>query len=333
MRGSRLLGLGALVAVAFVVYVGFGGAVWLGPAEVVSQILRGDVDGGGPANAIVWRVRLPRACACLLVGAILGAVGAAFQALFRNPLADPYIVGVSSGAAAGGTLAVLLGLEAGLGLMAWSVVGGVGALLLVLALARREGGSSVVGLLIAGVVVGALLSGVTTLNLYLAGEDTGRVLRWLLGSTTPMFWDRVALLAVVLAAASAVLWGRSRELNVFALGEFSAGRLGVDGRSLRGWVLGAGTVATAVAVGAVGVVGFLGLVAPHIARRLVGPDLRVGLPASTLVGAGLLLAADLVAQRLSPGTELPLGAVTAVLGAPVLLWLLRRESMRGASIG
>lgn len=319
--GPGLLALLGAVLLALALYVALGGSVSLPLTEVVRQVFSGDTGEPG-ANAILWRVRLPRAVACGLVGAMLGAVGCSFQALFRNPLADPYVVGVSSGAAVGGTFAVLLGWEAGLAQPAMAFVFGLGALGLVMAIGRKAG-SGGTSLLLAGVVTGAMLAAWVTVNLSLAGQDSGRVLRWLLGSTTPMFWDRVAWLAVFCGAGTLALWSVSRKLNAVAVSEFMAARQGIDTARVGRFVLVVGSAMVAATVGMVGMIGFVGLVAPHIARRTFGNDLRVALPASALAGALLLMAADVAAQRIQPGSELPLGAVTAVLGAPFLLALLR----------
>jgi iron complex transport system permease protein len=325
----RRLALFALPALAaFVAHVMIGGSVWVAPAEMARVLLAGP-GADGRFDQIVWSLRLPRACACVLIGAILGGVGASFQALFRNPLADPFVLGVSSGAAVGGTLAFALGVGMawfGLGGVACSFLGGTGSLLLVLALARRSGAISVPTLLLAGVVVGSMLSSVMTLVLLTSGEDTNRVLRWLLGSMTPMYWNRVAMLAFALLGLGALIaW--SRALNVMAVDEGAAERLGVDPARLRFRVLAIGTAMTSVAVGTVGIIGFVGLVSPHIARRMAGADLRLSIPGAAFVGASLLPLADLLAQRLLPGSELPVGAVAAVLGAPALLLLLRARRL------
>lgn len=327
-RGPRtwiaLLTVSALLAL--ILHIGLGGSSLLSPAQVLGELFHGD--DGDAASVIVWRLRLPRALACALVGAILASVGAAFQSLFRNPLAEPYVIGVSSGAAVGGTAAILLGLGAaagGLATLGLAFVGGMGSLLLVMALARRQGVIHVTTLLVAGVVVGAMLSAVMTLLLLLAGQDTNRVLRWLLGSTTPMFWSRVLVLTVVLAIGLAILIRQARALNAFAVSDFMSERLGVDTVKLKWIVLITGTAMVSAAVGSVGIIGFLGLVAPHVARRIVGIDLRRSMPASAALGAGLLLLADVLAQRIKPGMELPVGAVTAIIGAPTLLALLKRK--------
>lgn len=305
--------------------------MWLEPAQVVAELFRGDQSGlGTPENAIVWQIRLPRAVAAAFVGGLLGVVGAAFQALFRNPLADPYVLGVSSGAAVGGTAANLLGfgtLAGGLAGAGAAFVAGLLSLWLVVALASRRGRVEVSTMLVAGVVVGALLSSMLTLLILASGEDSNRVLRWLLGSLTPMTWGRVALAGVAMIGGGLVLFRQTRRLNAFAVGEASAQRLGVDPARLRRVVLVAGTALAAVAVGVAGVIPFLGLVAPHIARRLVGVDLRPSLPAAAFAGMAILTLADVASQRIVAGSELPVGAVTAVLGAPALLVLLRARSL------
>lgn len=309
-------------------HIGIGSYLWISPWQVLAEVARGNLGGSEVLNNVVWSLRLPRAIGCVLVGALLGGVGSVFQALFRNPLAEPYIIGVSSGAAVGGTVALVGGLAGawyGLGVLAMGFAGGMGSLLLVTSLARRRGSISVPTLLLAGVVVGSLLSAVLTLILLTAGEDTYNVLRWLLGSMATLFWDRLAVMAIVLALGGAILVRISRQLNAFSVSETQAQQLGVDPVRLKWTVLVTGTAMASVAVGAVGIIGFLGLVAPHIARRLLGVDLRYSIAGSMLTGSALLLLADLAAQRLVPAIELPVGAITALLGAPALLALLRRE--------
>lgn len=321
-----LIGLAGLLA--FLVHVGLGSTLFISPWRVVHELLRGDAGGPDPINSVIWRIRLPRAIGCALIGGLLGTVGSAFQALFRNPLAEPYIVGVSSGAAVGGALAVVLGFAGawgGMGIMLAAFVTGLLSLALVFSMASRRGVVQVQTLLLAGVVVGALLSAVLSLILLAAGQDTNQVLRWLLGSTTPMFWNRIVVMAVVMVGGGAIMLRQTKHLNAFAISEETAQRLGVDTSALKSLVLITGTAMTAVAVGSSGIIGFLGLVAPHISRRLLGVDWRWSLPGSALLGSTLLLAADIAAQRAIPDTELPVGVVTALLGAPFLLVLLRRK--------
>ena len=325
-RFPILILLAALLTLAFLTHLGMSGT-WLTPADVLRVLFHPDPNSRD--YAVVWDIRLPRALACVLVGAMLATVGASFQALYRNPLADPYIVGVSSGAAAGGALAFLLGLTGlwgGLGTMGLGFVGGLASLGLVFSLATTRGVVNVRNLLLCGVVVGSLLWAVTTLVLYLAGQDTNKILAWLLGSMSPMFMDRIIVMAVTAAIGIPILILQARKLNAFAISEATARTLGVDTTRLKFTVLITGTAMAAVCVGAVGIIGFLGLVSPHIARRLLGVDWRLSMPAALLLGPTLLLAADILAQRAIPSTELPVGVVTALIGAPFLLVLLRRDS-------
>ncbi|HRJ26530.1 MAG TPA: iron ABC transporter permease [Fimbriimonadaceae bacterium] len=321
-------GLGLGVLFLMLVHLGVGSSMWIPPLDVLRELISGQSLEPSVSNVIVWELRLPRALACVLVGAILGMTGAAFQAVFRNPLAEPYVIGVSSGAAVGGVLAIVAGLSglmAGLGGMLLSMAGGLVSLFLVLAWGRVRGVLVASRLLLAGVMLGLLLSSVMTVLLLASGADSNRVLRWLLGAMTPIFWERIAILSIVGFGGAILLVRESRRLNALAMSEDAATSLGLEPPQVMRRVLIIGTLLTATAVGAVGIIGFLGLVAPHAARLVVGPDLRRAMPLSGILGAGLLLIADLLAQRALPGTELPVGAVTALLGAPILLGLLRKS--------
>ncbi len=339
-RGLKLwllLGIGFLL---FLLHLGLGSTDFVSPIGVLRELFRGRVEGDS-ANAVVWAIRLPKALYCVLAGGILGVVGSAFQALFRNPLAEPFTIGVSSGAAVGGAIAQVLGLDLGLAFLGTPLlgfVGGLASLGLVFGLARRRQGTDTTTLLLAGVVISSLLSAILSLIILMSGEDSSRLMRWLLGSTSPQFMERVWAMAVVLILGTLILYRQTKQLNAFAIGEDSARRLGVDPRRLRAVVLIVGTAMAATAVGTVGAIAFLGLVAPHISRRVLGVDWRWSLPGSLLVGSGLMLAADAFAQRAVPwigqaltgkellATDIPVGVVTALIGAPSLLILLRRSS-------
>ena len=256
-------------------------------------------------------------------------VGAAFQALFRNPLADPYILGVSSGAAVGGALASLIpaaylfgGLTPFIAAFATAALG----LMAVVGMARKVAGRvQLASLLLAGVAVGSFLWAGVTLVLSLAGQDSNRVLFWLLGSFSAMDWGRVAVLAVVIICCGLALYRKARALTVFATGEETAMRLGIETEGLKRTTLISGTAIAAVAVSAAGIIGFVGLFVPHIARRLFGPDLRITLPTSFVIGAIGMTAADLIAQRVLGGQEINVGVVTALIGAPFLVTVLKKN--------
>ncbi|HVT11212.1 MAG TPA: iron ABC transporter permease [Fimbriimonadaceae bacterium] len=326
----------AITLLAFLLHVGYGSTAMLSPLDVARELLHGPT-GASRANDVVWQVRLERGLACLLIGGILGAVGSAFQALFRNPLADPYIVGVSSGAAIGGVLVELGGLTGFLGGLSQDLAafaGGILSLGLVMALAGRRGGTNVVTLLLAGVVVGSMLAALLSLAILAAGQDTNHLLRWLMGSTSEARWPSIALLTVALIVGGFVLVRQAKALNAFAIGEETARRLGINTGRLKAVVLVTGTAMTAFAVGTAGIIAFLGLVAPHISRGLLGTDWRRSLAGSMIVGSGLMLLADVLTQRaipaatqafgLTPVVDLPVGVVTAIIGAPTLLIVLRR---------
>ena len=325
----KLLLLLVAVFVALLLYLRVG-ATSMSFTEVMKALFN-RADNPGDTDAI-WVIRMPRALGCLVVGGLLGMVGSAFQALFRNPLAEPYVVGVSSGAAVGGALALVTGFgtawegfASGLGPRLAAFPCGLISLLLVFVISRRRGIIEAQTLLLAGVVTSAMLSAVLSLVLLAGGQDTNKVLRWLLGSMSPMYMNRVAIMAIVMVVGGLILIGQSRSLNVFALGEDTAERLGVNTQRLKPLVLITGTAMVAVTVGAVGIIGFLGLVAPHIARRLLGVDWRWSLIGSCILGSALLLVADLLAQRVVPDAEIPVGIVTALIGAPFLLVILKRS--------
>lgn len=333
IRRSRAPAILALLAVAtliaLVLHIGIGSTNFYSPADVVRELLHGPT-GSTNANNVVWHVRLTRALGCALVGGLLGAVGSAFQALFRNPLADPYIVGVSSGAAIGAVGAELLGFAGfagGLGAAGLAFVGGLLSLGLVVGLARRRGAIDVMVLLLAGVVIGTMLAALLTLLILFSGLDTVRLMQALLGDASRLNWSAVGLLASTLAMGAPLLHRQSRALNAFAIGEDTARRLGVDTGRLKAVILIGGTGMASVAVGTVGIIAFVGLVAPHIARGLLGVDWRRSLLGSILVGGLLMLVADALAQRgSSVGVAgIPVGAVTALIGAPSLLILLRKS--------
>ena len=329
MRRAAIPLLIALASGLLILHILVGTSLWTSPAELIGALLRGP-NGDERATTILWSFRLPRAVLAALVGAVLGLVGASFQTLLRNPLAEPYIVGASSGAALGGAIVSALGGGALLGGLATPLAaffGGTLVLGLVFALAggrRAEPGP----LLLAGVAVGTLASALLSLVILGAGQDAGQLLRWLLGSLSEAFWSTNALIAVSLGAGYLYLHFQTRRLNAIGLGETAAEGVGVDVQALRRNALLVGTALTAVSVGAVGIIGFLGLVAPHLARLLFGSDMRRVLPAATLLGASLLLAADILSGRGVRGTEIPVGIVCAILGAPSLLALLAKANRR-----
>lgn len=290
-------------------------------------------DGLEQAELILGQIRLPRTLLGLAVGAVLALAGVAMQGLFRNPLADPGLVGVSSGAALGAAVAIVGSAWVGgvpeaiapylLSLCAF--LGGLGVTALVYRLGRRDGQTSVATMLLAGIALTALASSAVGLFTYLADDATLRTLTfWNLGSLNGASYQR--LWPLVLVATAVALWlpRRAEALNALLLGESEARHLGIEVESLKRELVFCTALGVGAAVAAAGLIGFVGLVVPHLVRLLSGPDHRVLLPASLLAGASLLLFADLIARLALAPAELPIGIVTAFIGAPFFLYLLLR---------
>lgn len=287
----------------------------------------------GPAGwdpDIVRELRAPRVLVGALVGAALAVAGVIFQALLRNDLAEPYLVGVGPGAALGVTLAALVaGAQAVPSAATRSLAafaGAVGVALLVFAGARRAGRPSAATLLLSGVALGLLVQALATGLLYVAVPRWDLVMQWLLGHLVGSAWgDALPVGGALLLGLGVAAW-RARELDALTLGEDAAWLVGVDARRTLPWLGGVGCLLAATAVATAGLVGFVGLVVPHLARRVVGAGHRALLPASALLGGALLVLADALARVLCPPLEIPPGLVTAAVGAPVLLVLLLRRA-------
>ena len=298
--------------------------------EVVRVLL--DRDAAGAAGDIVWRVRLPRAALAALVGASLAVAGVLFQALLRNPLADPYVLGVSGGAAVGGIAALSLGTAFGFGYAAVPPAAFAGAVVTTAVLyAVAGGGDRVSGthLLLTGVVFNAFASAAIVFLASLAGlADGASIFLWLIGSLSAVRVDMLGWVLLFLAAGLATALPSARNLNLLALGEESAQQLGVDvGRQQR-VLLVATSLMVGAAVAVAGLVGFVGLIIPHLLRLALGADHRLLVPAAALGGAAFLVVCDTAARTLLGGRELPVGAITALAGGPLFLFLLRRHHRR-----
>ncbi|MGP5624578.1 iron chelate uptake ABC transporter family permease subunit [Brachybacterium alimentarium] len=285
-------------------------------------------------DAIIWTVRLPRVLMGAAVGACLAISGTALQAMVRNMLADPYILGVSGGASTGAAAAILFGVGAAMGEYAQSVlafVGALGAALLVFAIARAGGRVTSLRLLLSGVAVGYALTAVTNLLIFSSdsAEGSRSVMFWMLGSLSLARWNAFLLIAVCAAAIGvAVMTLGARVLDALSAGDEIAHGLGISPDRARIGFLLAVSLCTAAAVAGAGAIGFVGLVIPHLARRLVGARHRVLIPASALLGSLFLLWADAFARVAMQPRELPIGVITAAIGAPFLLILVRRLHAR-----
>jgi iron complex transport system permease protein len=310
----------ALLAIASLVL-----AVASGSVELTWQQWQEALSGvPGLAHDVVWELRLPRALSAFAVGGLLAMAGALMQVLLRNPLADPYVLGISGGAAVGALIAILFGLAVA-GISAGAFLGALGSTLLVFGMARGAGGWTQSRLLLTGIVVAAGWGAIITLILALAPDQQLRgMLFWMIGdlSAAGAPWRALTVLLLGLLCALPL----ARELNVLARGEIAASALGVNVRVVRPIVYLLASLLTAAAVTTAGGIGFVGLVVPHMVRLAIGSDLRVLLPASALGGASLVMLADTLARSLLAPTQLPVGAVTALIGVPVFLYLLSREA-------
>lgn len=335
-RSTLVLGGGiAFVLVAAGVAV-ISGTSDIGIGDAVAIIVHrltgiGQVSWPASAETIVWELRLPRVVAGMAVGAGLACAGTVFQALLRNPMADPYIIGPAAGASLGAVTALLLPVATfgwfGLGVVQlFAFTGGLLTVLIVFGIARGQAGTPVVTLLLSGYAVSSLLSAGVALLIFNSGERLAAVIGWLLGSLGGASWPRVGFAVPLIVISFSLLLVRWRGLNALLLGEAQAAHLGVDVEREKRILTGLAALATSAGVAISGTIGFVGLVVPHLVRLAVGPDHRLLLPASLLYGAGLLVLADLGA-RLAGG--IPVGIVTALIGAPFLLWLLRRSVRAG----
>ena len=311
----------------------------IGPVQIppitVLQILFNISPGTWPPGyqAIILDIRLPRILLGALVGCSLAAGGTAMQALFRNPMASPYILGISSGSAFGAALAFVLGLNILLGISAVTIMAFVFALLtifLVYAIARRGEGTSIETLLLTGIAISSLFSALVSLLMYIAGEKLSTIWFWLMGGLWASDWSKVLFTFPLIFIGIVVLIFFSRHLNLLLMGEETALNLGLEVETFKKIILILASLITAAAVAVCGIIGFLGLIIPHIMRIIVGPDHRNLLIASSLVGAIFLIWVDTLARTMIAPVELPVGIITALLGVPFFLYLLRkRKKMTG----
>ena len=332
MKNKRNL---VFVVLALLLLVSVATAVAIGPVRIsVIHILAifyhkiflwSNPPVAGPTDEIIWHIRLPRVLLAVLVGLSLAMAGTTFQCLFRNPMADPYIIGVSAGAGLGATLAIVLHLR----LLHFSAVppmAFVTAMLTTFAvygLAKRGRSVSVVTLLLAGIAVSSFLSAVISFLMVLGKEGLQQAFLWLLGGLSERGWGHVEMILPYALVGSLVLFIFARDLNILLLGEESAEHLGIDVERLKKIMVAAATLMTAAAVSVSGLIGFVGLIVPHMMRIVVGPDHRRLLPAAALGGAIIMVWADTFARSALQAGEIPLGVVTALLGAPFFIYLLR----------
>jgi cobalamin transport system permease protein len=317
-----LTALGVLLLLSGVV------ALATGTVSIPLEKIPGILTGSGPASdterAILLDVRLPRLLLAICVGAGLSVAGLIFQALLRNPLAEPYILGISSG----GTVGTLIALALSFGTLGTSLTSFAGSALvmfLVYAAAHRRGQMDTNTLLLAGVMIGAFFNAIVLLIIALMHQELRNAFVWLMGNLSNATTDAIELVGPVVAASIAILFWHAKSYNLIATGDESALQLGVRVKTVKRLSYVMGSLITGLVVSVSGVVGFVGLIIPHICRLLFGPDHRLLLPASLLLGATFMVLMDLISRTILAPAEIPVGAVTAAIGAPIFIYLLRKS--------
>ena len=278
-------------------------------------------------ETIVMDIRYPRILLSILVGAALATSGATMQGLFKNPMADPFIIGTSAGAAFGATLTIWLGL-AFFGIYTlpfMAFIGAIGAIFIVYNIAKIGGKIPIETLLLSGIAIGSFLSAITSFMIYMAGEELRMIVMWLMGGFAVVRWEEVHIMFIPTLIGISIIYFFARDLNIMLLGEEEALHLGIGVESFKKIMLVITAFITALAVSFSGLIGFVGLVIPHVVRIVVGSDHRILIPASALVGGIFMLWCDNIARTIMPPHELPVGIITALFGAPFFIYLLRKR--------
>lgn len=342
MKISFILGVVLIISLVFSFAVGSVHISWQEILILLKNKLTGKPLEGLPDETIIFQIRIPRALLAVLVGASLSVAGVAFQGLLRNPLADPYIIGASAGAALGATLAMILGFKEGfLGIAPVTIMAFIGSILTIFVIYRLaivESKIPVETFLLAGVVVGSFIWAVISFIVSIAGEKLSIIVLWLMGSLSDR-GDWVHLVAVLpfFLLGSIILFIYSHKLNILTLGEEQAAHLGINIEQMKLVIIIAASLVTAAAVSVSGLIGFMGLMIPHLARMITGADHRTLLPASAISGGIFLLLADDLSRSLLPWInsfsgfsslgeqEIPVGVITAIIGAPFFFYLLYKR--------
>ena len=325
-----LASLAALLAAAVLIGI-ISGSAEVGVRQVLSTLT--GREESEVARLIILQVRLPRVLLAAVIGAALSAAGVAFQALLRNPLADPFIIGVSGGSAFGAVIAISAGLDvlvAGVSpVPVFSFAGAMGTMAAIYFISRVRGRVPIYTLLLVGVIFNAFYSAVIMfITSVVDFTSVLRIVFWLMGNLTSVPYRNITVVAVYVALGCALLLAMCGRLNLLSLGEETAGQLGVNVERTKAITFFAASLVTGAAVSAAGMIGFVGLMVPHAVRLLVGPDHRLLMPASILGGASFLILADVAARTIIAPTEIPVGVVTAICGGPFFIWLLKARQDR-----
>ncbi|MFA5365470.1 MAG: iron chelate uptake ABC transporter family permease subunit [Candidatus Bathyarchaeia archaeon] len=293
----------------------------------------GDLFKGNPSvteTEVVLQIRLPRVIAAGIVGVGLTCTGVVLQGLLRNPMADPYVLGISAGASLGASLAIafglgttLLGFLYAIPLMAF--IGALGTIFIVYNIAKRGAGTSMLSLLLIGIAANSFLSAIVSLIKLLSTEALHGIIYWIMGSFQVAGWNHVMIASPLILVGTLAIYYYARDLNMISLGETQAQHLGVDAEKLKTRMLICASLVTAAAVSISGIIGFIGLIIPHITRLLIGPDHRILIPAASLLGAIVLILCDTLARTVMSPAEIPVGIITSLLGCPFFVYLLLKK--------
>ena len=305
------------------------GPVWIAPQKIAAMLANLVVPGNhtwSEAEAIIiFQIRLPRTFMALLVGSGLAVAGVAMQALFKNPLADPYVLGASSGAGFGAALIISLGVVSAIFVPLAAFAGAIIASFTVYGLSMIGPRSSVSLLLLSGIALSTFFSALISYLMFVAGSNLQELVFWLMGGFWASTWQYVEITFPVILIGAVILYAYARDLNLMLSGEESAQHLGVAVENLKRILLVTVSFIVGVAVAFCGIIGFVGLIVPHVVRTFTGPDHKALIPASALFGGILLIWADIIARSAIPGTEVPVGIITALLGAPFFMYLVRSK--------
>lgn len=335
-----LLTLTLILTITFAITIG---PMQIPPLDAYKIIIKnvpfiGDSVRGGSSSieeVIILQVRLPRVLAAAIVGIALAVAGVVLQGLLRNPMADPYVIGISAGASLGASFAIAFGIGLPFFGLLYSIplmafVTALGTVLVVYSIARTEQGMPMLTLLLVGIAVNSFLLAIIAIIRLVSGETIHVIMAWIFGSLVACNWDYVKIALPFVIIGVALIYVFARDLNIILLGEEQAHHLGVDTERLKRIMLASATLITAAAVSISGIIGFIGLIIPHITRILVGPDHRILIPSSALVGAIVLILCDTIARTIMSPAELPVGIITSLLGCPFFIYLLRKR--RGLAI-
>ena len=331
-----LIGLLIVLFLTIVVTIAIGSVGPIGsgiPERITIQAIWNILIGKsrlGPDSykTIIMDIRLPRILLAALVGCALAVSGAVMQGIFKNPMADPFIIGLSSGAAVGASISILFGLSISIGIYSTPLLAFVGAALTIFGvyfIARSKGKVRVETLLLTGIATGSFLTAITSFLMYMENEQFRFLFFWLLGGLYKASWSIVGIAFPLILLGTIIILFFARDLNAMVLGEVPAMHLGIDTESVKKILLIFSSLIAGTAVGFSGIIGFVGLITPHIMRILVGPNHRILLPASALAGAIFLIWSDTIARTILSPTEIPVGIITAFCGAPFFIYLLQKS--------